>query len=185
MEAGARLLSSEGYHQTSSKKIARAAGISVGSFYNHFRDKKELLLAVYREHVARVHQMIFDALQGGGLGAGLEGRRLVEAVVGQALRLHTLSPEFHRQMMALRHTDEDVGRVVAEEDERVVRLLMEMLSSSNSRRLRVDDLEAAARVVIIAVEEVVHGIKVSVPPPIGEERLIAALSDMVHRFLFR
>lgn len=183
LEAGAELFSHEGYHATSSKKIARAAGISVGSFYNHFRDKKELLLAVYREHVEKVHETILAALQAADFAGGRRrGRALVEEIINQTLRVHSLSPEFHRQMIALRYTDEDVARVVAQEDRRVAEMLVRMLSEGGA--LRVDDVEAAAWVVLASVEQIVHAIKMS-EPPIASERLVAALADMVHRFLYR
>ena len=185
LAAGADLFSREGYHQTSSKRIAAAAGISVGSFYNHFRDKKELLLAVYREHVDQVHGSILAALEEGGLASGgRKGKKLVEGIIAQTLRLHALSPEFHRQMIALRYTDPEVARVVEAEDRRVAAMLVDMLSGGKAA-LRVKDLEAAAWVVLAAVEEIVHAIKMSDVPPVAEGRLISALSDMIHRFLYR
>jgi hypothetical protein len=39
--------------------------------------------------------------------------------------------------------------------------------------------------VLSSVEAIVHEIKMTAPPPIAAERLIAALSDMVYRFLYR
>jgi AcrR family transcriptional regulator len=184
LEIGAELISHDGYHATSSKKIAAAAGISVGSFYNHFHDKKDLLLTIYLQHCRLVHEMIGAALDEGGFArGGRGGRAMVQAIITQALALHTLSPEFHRQMVALRYTDPEVARVVEREDRHVVQMLIGMLSTSG-RALRVKDLEAAAWVVIASVEEIVHAIKMS-SPPVAEERLIAVLSDMIHRFLFR
>ena len=183
LEAGAELFSREGYHATSSKKIARAAGISVGSFYNHFRDKKDLLLAVHREHVEKVHETILATLQDADFAGGQRGgRALVEEIINQTLRVHSLSPELHRQMIALRYTDEDVARVVAQEDRRVADMLVRMLSEGGA--LRVEDVEAAAWVVLASVEEIIHSIKMS-EPPIASERLVAALAEMVHRFLYR
>lgn len=184
MEAGARLISADGYHATSSKKIAREAGIAVGSFYNHFTDKKDLLLAIYREHMQQVHGMIFETLRESGFARGdADGRETVQQIIAQTLRLHTLSPAFHRQMSALRYTDEEIGRMIAEQEEQVVQMLVQLLGSGKEA-LRVDDLEAAVRVVTRAIEEVVHEIKIFSPPPLEEERLLAALTDMVQRFLF-
>ncbi len=184
LDAGAHLFTVEGYHATSSKKIAHQAGIAVGSFYNHFADKKALLLTIFREHVAQVHTMIFETLQQSGFAlGGADGRQTVQMIISQSLKLHTLSPEFHRQISALRYTDAEIAAVVDEENERVVQMLAQVLSTG-ADALRVDDLEAASRVVISAVEEVVHQIKIFGAPQQVEERLLSALTDMVHRFLY-
>jgi len=51
IEASYRLFSSQGFHATSMRDIAREAGITAGSIYNHFADKeqvvKDVLLAYH------------------------------------------------------------------------------------------------------------------------------------------
>lgn len=184
IEAGTRLFSRDGFHATSSKKIAREAEVSIGSFYNHFKDKKDLFITIYQDHVERVHQMIFDALKDGGFAEGTtDGRQLVQMIISQTLQLHTLSPELHREMTVLQYSDEEMKGIAARENERVVRMVVDLLAS-NRGALRVDDLEAAVRVVVSSVEEVVHSIKIF-SPPIEESRLVNALAEMIHRFLYR
>jgi AcrR family transcriptional regulator len=39
------------YWETDSNQIAKAAGYSTGTFYRHFKDKREIFLAAYREFV--------------------------------------------------------------------------------------------------------------------------------------
>src|ERR1700727_1331310 len=40
-----------GYHGTDSNRIAKEAGYSTGTFYKHFKDKREAFLAVYEAWV--------------------------------------------------------------------------------------------------------------------------------------
>jgi AcrR family transcriptional regulator len=40
------------YWETDSNQIAKAAGYSTGTFYRHFKDKREIFIAAYREWVA-------------------------------------------------------------------------------------------------------------------------------------
>ena len=51
-------------------------------------------------------------------------------------------------------------------------------------RLRITDVEAAAKVISCAVQESIHSVRMF-DSAIGEERLINALADMVHRYLFK
>ena len=49
LDAGARLLATSGYHDTSVNKIVREAGRSRGTFYKYFDGKLDLLLTLARE----------------------------------------------------------------------------------------------------------------------------------------
>jgi TetR/AcrR family transcriptional regulator, cholesterol catabolism regulator len=54
MDAAAKLFAGQGYRATTVRDIAGAAGMLPGSVYYHFKSKDALLLAVYREGVARI-----------------------------------------------------------------------------------------------------------------------------------
>ncbi len=183
IEAGVRQFSKQGYHSTSSKKIAREAGIAVGSFYNYFKDKKQLLFEIQRLHAARVHEMVKGSLEELYRGStDMDGLPLVRRMVEQALKLHEYSPELHREITALTYTDPDFAKMGREEDGRVIAIFMEIMSRQKDS-LAVDDLEAAVMVVGFAMEAVVHSIKIF-GSPIEEKRLTDALGDMIYRFLY-
>ena len=46
LDQALELFSRKGYHATTSKEIAAAAGLATGSFYRYFRDKKAVFLGV-------------------------------------------------------------------------------------------------------------------------------------------
>ncbi len=48
IQAARGLFSRKGFHGTNSKEIASAAGVSIGSFYSYFQDKKALFLEVWK-----------------------------------------------------------------------------------------------------------------------------------------
>jgi len=184
IEAGASLFSRDGYHATSSKKVAREAGVSTGTFYNHFDDKKDLLIEIHRLHARKVHDMIGETLDRDTLDSpGPDGENLGREIVAQSLKLHDMSPQLHREITALAYTDPDFSAMSALEEDRVVEIMVGLLER-HREKLRVDDLEAAARVVVHAAEAVVHSIKIF-GAPIEEKRLTDALGDMIFRFLYR
>ena len=47
--AAAELFNRHGYHGTDSNRIAKAAGYATGTFYKHFKDKREAFLAAYEK----------------------------------------------------------------------------------------------------------------------------------------
>ncbi|MFH2008122.1 MAG: TetR/AcrR family transcriptional regulator [bacterium] len=183
LDAGERLFSRDGYHATSTKKIAREAGTSVGSYYNYFPDKKALLIEVYQQHVTKVHGMVLDTLSAADFGnPAASGSELTRLIIDHAVRLHTLSADFHKEIEMLRYSDPDIQALAAQQEQRVVEGLASLLEP-HRESLRVDDLQAASLVVVSAVEAVVHSLKMF-EAPMEDERIIDALADMIHSFLF-
>ena len=64
LDAAAALFAENGYQGTSMRDIAKAVGMLPGSLYCHFPSKSELLLAVYREGVARIEDQVAAAVAG-------------------------------------------------------------------------------------------------------------------------
>lgn len=58
--AGLVLLGEKGYEGTSIDEIARRAKLAVGSFYQHFRSKRQLLLALMDELLGKLSQLDFS-----------------------------------------------------------------------------------------------------------------------------
>jgi len=184
LAAGKQLFSVNGYHATSSKKVAAEAGVSIGTFYNHFDDKRQLLMEIHRLHARKVHDMIGEAMSRDAIeGTGLDGGNLGREIVEQSLRLHDMSPQLHREITALAYSDPGFSRMSRDEEDRVVEVMVGLLER-HRQQLRVDDLEAAARVVVHAAEHVVHSIKIF-GAPIEERRLTDALGDMIFRYLYK
>ncbi len=184
IKAGIRLFSKDGYHSTSSKKIAREAGVAIGSFYNYFKDKKQLLFEIHALHANRVHKMIEKSMVETDFGnPDIDGKAVVQRIVKQALELHDYSPALHSQISALIYTDPDFAQMGREEDARAVELLGQLLGPQKDL-LRVDDFDAAAIVVGQAIEGIVHSIKIF-GAPIEEQRLTNALADMIYSYLYK
>lgn len=62
LDAAAAMFAANGYDGASIRSITAAVGMLPGSIYYHFKSKEELLLAVYREGVARFEAAIDAAL---------------------------------------------------------------------------------------------------------------------------
>ncbi|HSW11990.1 MAG TPA: TetR/AcrR family transcriptional regulator [Solimonas sp.] len=81
--AAAELFNEAGYDGTDSNRLARAAGYAPGTFYKHFRDKREIFLAVYADWVTQE----WEAL-GSTLGQGGSAQARATGIVDQLLAHH-------------------------------------------------------------------------------------------------
>jgi AcrR family transcriptional regulator len=77
-EAGLALFGERGYESTSVEAIAQRANLAVGSFYQHYRSKRQLLLALMDELLEKLSQLKFQP------GAAADTRSVVSALLSGA-----------------------------------------------------------------------------------------------------
>src|SRR5271170_1902255 len=71
--AGMALFGEKGYESTSVDEIARRAKLAVGTFYQHFRSKRQLLLALMDELLEKLSQLNLQPQGATDVRAGLRG----------------------------------------------------------------------------------------------------------------
>lgn len=86
LDHAARLLRSNGYHQTSLREIAEAVGIRKASLYHHFRSKEEIVEAVVNDGVRLVQEAVMYALD--VAGGATPRQRLKAAIAAHLAALH-------------------------------------------------------------------------------------------------
>ncbi len=82
--AAAELFNRDGWAATDAGRIASAAGYAVGTFYKHFADKQEILLAAYERWVDAEWRTVERELLSGG-----SPHEVAERIVAFTVRLHT------------------------------------------------------------------------------------------------
>jgi AcrR family transcriptional regulator len=82
--AAADLFNRSGFYGTDSNRIAQAAGYSTGVFYKHFKDKREVFLAVYEQWSMAEWEQVTAILSAGGTD-----REMAHALVLMFIDFHT------------------------------------------------------------------------------------------------
>ena len=103
-EAGLQLFGEKGYESASIEAIAQRANLAVGSFYQHYRSKRQLLLALMDELLEKLSQLEFRP------GEAADTRAVVRALLSRAFAhdLHYLGAYRAWQEAAL--TDAGLAR---------------------------------------------------------------------------
>jgi len=174
------LFAEKGIHGTTTKEIAKKAGISIGSFYAYFKDKKVLLLEMLEDYIERHFMMIWKSLD--SLQINHLDRDAIRAILDNVFKAYTLAPKFHRQTHALRYSDPEIKRMYDREREREIHQIRHLIETNLHRLRPIHDPEAAAMVIHNAVENVAHTVKF-IGSGIEEERLADSLADMISGFL--
>jgi AcrR family transcriptional regulator len=167
-----------GFHGTNAKEIAAAAGVSVGSFYSYFKDKKGLFMEIFREHLEEKVARVLGEHQVDPQHRKESVYRLIKAILDS----HEPYPQFHREALAMRYSDPEAeaafNEINRESLENVIRFITRF-----EDQLRISDIPAAARVISAAVEEIICSIMIMGHDE-DADRLVEGLADMIHRYLF-
>jgi AcrR family transcriptional regulator len=105
LETAAEVFNRVGYHGTDSNQIAHQAGYATGTFYKHFKDKKELFLAVYERWVSGQWEALSDAIGAGGTPA-----EIARALVEISIDFHIKARSLRSSLQVLISSDADAKR---------------------------------------------------------------------------
>ena len=133
--AAADLFNRVGFHGTDSNRIAQKAGYSTGTFYKHFKDKREIFLAAYEAWVTSEWQAVSAELAAGG-GPPAIARRLVML----SIEFHTRWRGFRASLLELVFSDAEVRRFYRRQRRRQLDVMRELRAKIGSPvRRREDD----------------------------------------------
>jgi AcrR family transcriptional regulator len=184
VQAAIQLFQQRGYEKTTSNDIASEAGVSVGSFYVYFTDKRQLLLAIFDRLADELYKNIFDGLKPEHLFDSNLRRRIKQAVANTIIDKQKHSG-LHRVVSELLLKDADFAARHKAVMARSMAKLQELISLADKAGLTWNiDVEAAAfivqRVVFDVSQDYVTGCC-----EFDKERAIDALADMIYRFVFK
>lgn len=102
---GFQLMTKNGYHNTTTDDIAKAAGVSTGIIYRYFNDKKELFLAAIDYFIDSMEDTYFT-IDDFVLSKNLE--YVLKTILERFIVLHTKYKDVHEELESLRHSDHDI-----------------------------------------------------------------------------
>lgn len=185
VSAGIRLFAEEGLHKINTKDIARAAGISVGSFYGYYEDKKHLfidIVHIYKEDLLSVtdcSKYVQKPLE------SCSSEDVIDFFVNGKLQVAEKYPlAFHLELNHMRFRDPDVEAVFNHYYELEIDNYLKSLSLPGGEvYLRVTDLRLAARIIYDISDNMVSAY-LSTETAEAKNALIKEYKQMVQRYLF-
>ncbi len=179
-EAAFNLFAKKGIHGTNSKEIAKKAGISTGSFYAYFKNKKTLLLEMLEDYLEQHYRMAWRPLSEFNLDE--LDRDKIRSILESVFEAYDIAPEFHRQTHALRYSDRDIKRIYDREREREIDQICYIIEKNIPRLTNIKDPKVASLLIHNSVENVAHTAKF-MGSEIKEKHLVDGLADMITGFI--
>ncbi len=174
----------QGFEETTTAGIARRAGVGVGTLYAWFPDKRQLLLEVMERSLDPVVEPVVRGLEPARWRDG-EPREHVRALIDAVFRARTVSPGLQRILWQRFFQDPEFRLAFEAVEDRLRAALAELLRELRREgRCRVEDADAAARVIHSSVEWTAARLILGEAPDAQIDAAVEATSEMVTRFLF-
>ena len=178
LEATARVLVEDGYDRASTNRIAKVAGVSVGSLYQYFPNKEALVAALVDVHSERMRATFTHMLENlGQADLELAVRTMVRAI----MEAHRVDPVLHR--VVIEQLPRLGGREKLAAFQVFCQAVVETWLSMNARRVRPRNHRLAAFVLVHGVEAVVHQAVLAGASFLRNEDLEHEIGELVLRYL--
>jgi AcrR family transcriptional regulator len=151
LDAVIRILKREGFDAVTTNRIAEVAGVSIGSLYQYFPDKRAIFDALHRRHVEEVDRIIESALV---RNAALPLPVLMSSMVEAMVDAHARDPELHE--LLIRHVPQRAGGT-RDFAERLHGAFLLAISARSRELKKGRNLDKAAFVVSHMVDSLCHG----------------------------
>jgi AcrR family transcriptional regulator len=151
LDAVVRILKREGFGAITTNHIAEVAGVSIGSVYQYFPDKRAIFVALHERHVQEIDRMVHTVLVEHE-ASPLED--FVRAMIEGMVEAHQSEPELYQFMMTAVPHRADGTKEFAVRLHGAFRLAI----ASRMREMKKGrELDAVVFVVANMVESLSHG----------------------------
>lgn len=187
INSGIVLFSEKGYYNTNSKEIVKHAGVSIGSFYDYFTDKKQLLMMILVRHRSEVVKSL-EKMQAGlafDSAKTLTKEAKVSILTGfinYVMDFHDSGSKFHSQIPKLRHLDSDIEEIISKWDENQIKVIYGILKKPELE-IKLDDCKTASILIYRATEDTAHYL-MTCNDEKKKAKIKKELIDMLGKYLF-
>jgi hypothetical protein len=182
--AAMRLFSEQGYEATTTNKIAKLAGVSIGSLYHYFPNKNAILLELGIRHRKKIYRDIIKILR---KNKDSNLREVLKTIVTKIVRLHRDNQLFIEALTIHTHIDKQLDTIKYEHDIKfwaaVGSIIRKKYMNSNSG-ISVENLKQAWIILGKTGKDVIHNISMeSIYGP--DEKIIEGLVDAILSYMYK
>ena len=177
------LFCSKGFQQTTTNQIAQEAGMSIGSLYEYYANKEEILydivddyFTVFLNEEDKLRDLFFSCIR------KKDKRKWIRSIIENLIESHEASKKLNIELHYL-YFQYDKVRKAIDAQKRIIRKIAAEALDSISGELTIKKTDIAAVIFCDSIEKTVDRICLY-PLPIDNARLISDSVEMIYRYLF-
>ncbi len=153
LKYGFKLICEKGLHNTDAVQIAKYAGVSTGTVYQYFKDKKDIFLQglkIYAEDLMfPINKIKGKKIDKNNLKVELKN------IIDIFVKSHRISESAHEEVIALQHTDKEVSEIFKNLELKSTETLIEILEENN---IVVDNINEKCHLILTWIDQLCHEI---------------------------
>jgi AcrR family transcriptional regulator len=177
MESALDLFASKGINGTSSNEIANKAGVSIGTFYSYFENKKTLFLEILKNHLENFVTGVYTLQSDNSIPL----KDIIRSHINKGFMTFDIHPSFHKEALVLKFSDPDVRRLFDEVEQQQLGIISSLLIPY-CKHYNPKTLKEVSKVIHSAVENVAHYVKF-LDSSMDKDRLIEELTEMIYHYV--
>jgi AcrR family transcriptional regulator len=130
IEKGFLLMCEAGYYNTTIPDIAESANVSVGIIYQYFNDKKDIFIEGVKNYSNNIMYPMLNILKTKQIKIN-DLRDILERMIDNFIKTHTISKKAHEELMAMSHLDEDVANIFKNSELEMTNKIVSLLENNN------------------------------------------------------
>jgi AcrR family transcriptional regulator len=181
LDAAFELFSERGYDAVGMRDVAAEAGVSIGTVYAYFVDKKRTFIEVFTLYSAELERSFFNQIDR-NLPDDLDMEVFIHGVITRYFEIVNSRRKLHRDCVIMSFLDDEVGSIYAELERRGEEAVVGAFFGRFRDRIDVVDTLAAQFVVHKAIDEIVQYL-LFYDVPIDRDRVFRETARMIARYL--
>jgi len=179
LEAAAQVFERHGYAGGTTNRIAKRAGVSIGSLYQYFPNKDAILVALVHRHLAEGTAALRPHLGQLSCGAGFDD--VLPGIVHALVAMHALAPGLHRVLFEETQLPPTLRAELDELEDRLVDLTAGALAAD--RNSSTTDPQLSARIVISVIEGLTHRLVLRPPTGVTPQAIGREIIELVRAYI--
>lgn len=135
LKASKKLFTEKGYLNTNSNEIVKEAGVSIGTFYAYYKDKKEIFMEIIDDYSKEYMKVLEEALNSIQTH---DNRKYIKTIILATMDISRKYYGFQDELIALRHTDKDIKLQDEISHKYIISKIKEMLVRINAKNENLD-----------------------------------------------
>ena len=153
IEAGFNLICENGYYNTNTAEIAKAAGVSTGIVYQYFKDKYDILIEGMEKYG---DDIFFPILKNKDIKFDKKDfDKLLKQMINHYIDNHKVSNVAHEEIMSMVHSDKRVAEYYYKRELEMTNSLKEILINNNFKD---DNLYEKVHIMMGLIDNLCHEI---------------------------
>lgn len=137
IQASFELFCEKGYHNTNTTEIADKAGVSTGTVYSYFKDKKDIYVAAF-ESFLNVHlQPLIDDLA--NTPKPIDIRQFIDKCIEIFRNLYVNSKQIINELSTMQETDPEIMQHFAHYEDMLLSAFVKALDGPNINQQNLDE----------------------------------------------